>query len=166
MPVRIGVLLGSMVGAVVLSGWMILQAESEVSRTAKGRRRWIAAQVSSVRQVDPVPEDFRTHPLARKNELVEIRVRLKNLPVGFHPGDLVLDRFDGGPGRIRLLREGIDPVGQLWDYSLLSPRRPEGRGARFPRKGLVVLALRFVVPIGFRTAVLDHRGRALARIER
>ncbi len=112
-----------------------------------------------------LPGDFLESPDSIGRGLLKVKVRLRGLTTGVHPGYFLMDRINGAASReTRLEQAGPSLMdehsGELWDYKVLGQPNP----LKLPSRGECYLELRFVVPLGFRGGVLDFRGRSLARL--
>ncbi|HHI80807.1 MAG TPA: hypothetical protein ENK02_12625 [Planctomycetes bacterium] len=127
----------------------------------------LSAKVLEWGMLKNLPGEFLGSPESIGNGLLRLKLRLKGLSQGVHPGYFLVDRINGGPSRVSRFQRGPSTreelgMGELWDYQVLGQPDP----LEFPKRGACFVELRFVVPTDFHWGVLDFRGRSLARIGR
>ncbi|GEM_PF-3461905 len=131
----------------------------------QGGRTPLAATVLEWEVMSSLPDEFLMSPESVGKSLLKVKVKLKGLSQGVHPGYFLVDRINGGVSREARLEEGdvsesIKSSGELWDYQVLGQADP----FTLPKRGECFLEMRFVIPLGFRRGVLDYRGRSLALV--
>jgi hypothetical protein len=125
----------------------------------------LAATVLEWGMVPFLPGEFLQSHSSWGRSLLRVKVKLKGLSHGVHPGYFLMDRINGETSRVVRLEEGgggsdFLSSGELWDYKVFG--QPDSLS--LPHRGTCILEMRFVVPLGFKMGVLDYRGRSLARI--
>ncbi len=153
----------SILASVAVIG-LLLSAGNSIPPSESVPPRTLAVQVLGVQLEEAPPPTFLEDEASSRNVLLIVRVHLKGIQSRMHPADFVVDRVNGGMTRGELMSKGASPTGQLWDYTVTDANGTRVEAQRFPVQGPCFLLLRFVVPMAFKTGVLELQRRSMAKL--